>query len=150
MIEKYDDLNKEAIKYFNNEKNELFNKKGLLFLLEYLDIFKKDNPQVKFIFKDDKILSIKFINCYPIDFISTVHVMEQDFKFVKGYYKGKDKTYKDCYLIIPLCSIPYDMYFKYDEDEVPDLDILSTTKDFRKYLNDYLAVKMTFDSFDIL
>ena len=143
MIDKYDDLNLDAKEYFYNDSNN-----SLLFLFKYLEIYKNNNKDIKFIFKDNEIFTIEFINGYPIDFINFIHRIQQDFRFIKGYYKGEDETFKDCYLIIPGCSIPYNMYLKYDENEVPELDLLSTVEDFRKYKNDYLVVKMKYLYFD--
>ena len=171
MLEKYRDLNDKSKEFLLNELNNYTNNKivldkcyeeindlydkGILFIIEYLYIYKKDNEYVNYRIHglkksvllstlglidinsfeydktNDELLHIEFINSNEIEFIKTVHVCNGgDFRFFRCSNNN--------YLIIPSSSLPYDITFKYDK-ELNDIDILSVVGDCVK---DCLIIKM--------
>ena len=135
MLNKYEELNDDARDYFlvlltNKVKNEevlsrckkeidLLYDKGLLFIVEFLHKYKKNEENVSFHFRGmannllllyvlgmskvdpikynlpyelftDKTLCIDFINGYSIDFAYAVEKYAKDFRIVKGSFEATD------------------------------------------------------------
>lgn len=92
---------------------------------------------------------VSFMGTLPTEFINTIHVCNGgEFKLFKGSFnktnsEEEDNNLDNHYIIIPRCSLPYNITFKYDENELSEIDILSTVEDYRNHKNDYLMVKLT-------
>lgn len=92
---------------------------------------------------------VSFRGVLPTEFINTIHVCNGgEFKLFKGSFnktnnEEENNNLDNHYIIIPSYALPYNITFKYDINEPPEIDILSTVEDYRNYKEDYLMVKLT-------
>ena len=147
FIFKYDNFYEVSYK-FNGLENEM-----ILFYILGLSTIKASNLTIEQLTKlDISLLCITFIDTLPIDFINTTHTCNGgDFKLYKGSFKKtnnikENELLDNHYIIIPSYALPYNMTFKYDVNEPPEIDILSTVEDYRNYKDDYLMIKLVYVS----
>lgn len=187
MINKYEELNDDALEFFillldkktkNAEKIKrcreeinILHDKSILFIIEYLYLFKEDNKNSRFHFKgmannllllyliglsnvnpleydlpyelfNENTLNIDFINCSYLDFINYLELFSSDFRIIKGYFKRSNDDEKNIYMNNHYLLIPSYYQPKDMTLRINELNQLETIEEYYLFKDRYLIIRL--------